>query len=465
MPHALVTPAINKRTEELLQLAQSDIYKSTDRMFVKLMIFQWLFGILIAFIISPQAWEGSQSAVHTHLLAAIFLGGGIFILPVLFGIFKPGHTYTRYSIAVAQMLYSGLLIHLTGGRIETHFHIFGSLAFLAFYRDWKVLIIATVVTTLDHWLRGVYWPLSIFGVLTAGPFRWVEHAGWVVFEVIVLIRTCLRSLVEMRKIAQDKAELETKNEQLSNAMNELQSTYKQLMESEKLEAKLQMQNEFTSTVSHELRTPLASIKGSIDIVMSGSAGAVTEDQNKFLSKAKSNIDRLKRLIDDFLDFSKLESGMVKLELGSTHIQRIVEEVIELHKPVAAKKRVTLKNNMPADLPQVSCDPDRINQVLTNLINNAIKFTDKGEIAVSAKVIAEKKSIQICVQDTGEGMKQEDVAKIFEKFQQVGDPLKRKTGGTGLGLAICKQIVHQHGGEIWVESQIGEGSRFYFSLSL
>ena len=146
---------INQRTAELLKEAQDGIYRSTDRMFVKLMIFQWIFGVFIACIVSPKAWEGTVSSVHFHVWAAIFLGAAILFLPITLGIIRAGKGYTRHSIAVAQMLYCALLIHLTGGRIETHFQIFGSLAFLAFYRDWRVLITATIITTLDPWLRGV----------------------------------------------------------------------------------------------------------------------------------------------------------------------------------------------------------------------------------------------------------------------------------------------------------------------
>src|SRR5437868_10186497 len=120
----------------------------------------------------------------------------------------PGQTVTRYVIAVAQMLMSALLISVTGGRIETHFHVFGSLVILSFYRDWRVLVPATIVVALDHFIRGVYWPYSVYGVLTASPWRSIEHAAWVVFEDIFLVISCLRSIREMRSIANRTAALE-----------------------------------------------------------------------------------------------------------------------------------------------------------------------------------------------------------------------------------------------------------------
>ena len=176
------------------------------------MLFQWFAGIIIAVIVSPRTWAGQSSSIHLHVWAAIFLGGAISSFPILLALIRPGAAFTRYTISVAQMLFSGLLIHLTGGRIESHFHIFGSLAFLAFYRDWRVLIPATIVVALDHLVRGIFFPYSVYGVLTASPWRSVEHAAWVIFEDIFLVISCLSSVREMRLIAARQVELEATNE-------------------------------------------------------------------------------------------------------------------------------------------------------------------------------------------------------------------------------------------------------------
>ena len=136
--------------EQELRDHQLIIYRRTDRMFAFLMVIQWLAGIAVALWISPRAWEGSSSYIHPHVMAAIFLGFSITAFPTMLAVFRPGATSTRYTISIAQMLMGALLIHLTGGRIETHFHIFGSLAFLAFYRDWKVLVPATLLVAADH---------------------------------------------------------------------------------------------------------------------------------------------------------------------------------------------------------------------------------------------------------------------------------------------------------------------------
>ncbi len=187
---------------------QQDIHKHTDRLFAGLMGFQWIAGIVFALWVSPLTWAGSASRTHVHVWAAIVVGGTISLFPAVLALIRPGRPSTRYTIAVAQMLMGALLIHLTGGRLETHFHVFGSLAFLAFYRDWRVLIPATIVVALDHMLRGMFWPQSVYGVLVVSQWRWVEHAAWVIFEDVFLLVSIHRSVTEMRETAERTATLE-----------------------------------------------------------------------------------------------------------------------------------------------------------------------------------------------------------------------------------------------------------------
>jgi len=148
------------RADAVFRGHQQALYRKTDRMFAYLMMVQWLAAIVFAIVVGPYTWAGEQSQVHVHVWAAVVLGGIISVVPAGIALIYPGEVMTRHIIAVAQMLMSALLIHLTGGRIETHFHVFGSLAILAFYRDWVVLIPATTVVALDHLLRGLFWPQS-----------------------------------------------------------------------------------------------------------------------------------------------------------------------------------------------------------------------------------------------------------------------------------------------------------------
>ena len=205
-------PATLARAATLFSEHQQTIYRNTDHLFAVLMMVQWVAGIVAALWISPRTWIGTVSHTHQHVWAAIFLGGAITIFPVVLALKKPGDPLTRYSIASGQILMSALLIYLTGGRIETHFHVFGSLAFLAFYRDWRVLVPATVIVAADHLLRGAFWPESVYGVLAASQWRWLEHAGWVLFEDAVLLVAIKRNVSEMWDKAISTAELNDNEE-------------------------------------------------------------------------------------------------------------------------------------------------------------------------------------------------------------------------------------------------------------
>ncbi len=209
-----------ERAALLFEQHQQRIHRHTDRMFAGLMILQWLLAIAAALWLSPRVWAGAASQIHTHVWAALFLGGMITLFPVSLAWARPGDALTRQSIAVGQLLMSSLLIHLTGGRIETHFHIFGSLAFLAFYRDWRVIVTGTVVTAADHILRGFLWPQSIYGVEEAEAWRWLEHAGWVLFEDAFLLFSCASSLAELRGICNRDARLEESNADLEQRIAE-----------------------------------------------------------------------------------------------------------------------------------------------------------------------------------------------------------------------------------------------------
>jgi PAS domain S-box-containing protein len=199
---------LSTRIAELFQEQQQNILLHTDRLFAWLMICQWFFAVGLVFWISPRTWSGMDSQIHPHVWLAILLGGIITSFPVYLGLTQPGKTLTRHVIAIGQMLMSALLIHLTGGRIETHFHVFCSLAILAFYRDWRVLISAAVIVYVDHIIRGIFWPQSVYGVLHASIWRSFEHAGWVMFEVTFLIIAIRKSKSEMSLVAERQAKLE-----------------------------------------------------------------------------------------------------------------------------------------------------------------------------------------------------------------------------------------------------------------
>ncbi len=181
------------RVEELFTDYEKRVVRQTNQLFTWLLPLQWAFAIVVAAVWSPRTWSGVQSSIHPHLLAAIFLGGLLTLPPLLLIRRRPDDVLTRHLVAFAQMGFSCLLIDVTGGRVETHFHVFGSLAFLALYRDWRVLPTATLVVALDHLLGGLWFPEAVYGVPFATVWRTAEHSGWVIFEDAVLIWACLVS--------------------------------------------------------------------------------------------------------------------------------------------------------------------------------------------------------------------------------------------------------------------------------
>jgi hypothetical protein len=169
--------ALSAAAEKNFEDHARSICVRTDRMFAVLMVLQWIGGIVMACLVTPRTWNGAQSQLHPHLIMAIVGGGLLAALPVVMALAIPGRLSTRMVIASSQMLFSVLLIDLSGGRIETHFHVFGSLAFLAAYRDPRVLVPATLIVALDHLVRGVWWPESVFGVASASNWRWLGTCG------------------------------------------------------------------------------------------------------------------------------------------------------------------------------------------------------------------------------------------------------------------------------------------------
>lgn len=209
-------PASRPHIADAFRSYEQRVFAVTNRMFGWLLALQWAFAVGVALIWSPRAWEGTESTIHPHLIAAVFLGGMLALPPIMLIRWLPFHWATRHTVALAQVSFSALLIHLTGGRIETHFHVFGSLAFVALYRDWRVLITATLVVALDHLLRGFWFPVSVYGVPFASVWRTIEHALWVVFEDTVLIWACFVSRREMWEICRR----EDQNQQLLDQLEQ-----------------------------------------------------------------------------------------------------------------------------------------------------------------------------------------------------------------------------------------------------
>jgi signal transduction histidine kinase len=225
-----------------------------------------------------------------------------------------------------------------------------------------------------------------------------------------------------------------------------------------------MKDAFLSMVTHELRTPLTVISGITEMLETGIYGDLTPEQTEHIRQIAAQASRLRRLVNDLLDLSKIEAGMMKLHREAVSPRFLVEAVLEQLVTVAAQAAVVFRNQVSPLLPDLYCDIHRIEHVLINLISNAIKFTPHGgQVAISAETT--ERSIVFCVADTGSGIPADALPRIFDKFYQVHTSTETGIRGTGLGLAIVKHIVELHGGDVAVESEMGKGSRFFFRLPL
>ncbi len=223
-----------------------------------------------------------------------------------------------------------------------------------------------------------------------------------------------------------------------------------------------LKSEFVAVVSHEVRTPLTSIKGSLELLGDERFHKLPPPQKELLSICQANTERLISLINDILDFSKLESSKLSLNIEASDVGRVVTEAVENIRNLAAQKGIEIELRVDGSTGAIEADPMRVGQVATNLLGNAIKFSpEKGRIEVFAS--GEDGQVTISVKDYGRGIAPRDLSRLFQRFAQLDSSTTRKAGGTGLGLVISKGIVEQHGGKIWVESALGEGSTFSFSL--
>src|SRR5690606_16106153 len=233
--------------------------------------------------------------------------------------------------------------------------------------------------------------------------------------------------------------------------------------SRELEAASRHKSEFLANMSHELRTPLNAVLGYAELIQDGIYGEVPKKMAEVLERIQQNGRHLLGLINDVLDLSKIEAGELTLSPVDYSMRELALDVASATEALASEKKLALEVDVPADLPPGRGDERRLAQVLMNLVSNAIKFTEAGSVSIRAKV--EDGSFVVSVTDTGIGIAPQDRERIFGEFQQVDSSSTRKKGGTGLGLAIAKRIVELHGGRIWVESTLGQGSTFAFTLPL
>lgn len=292
---------------------------------------------------------------------------------------------------------------------------------------------------------------------------------------------CIEIFKETPFTADDATCFQTIAQQVSLPLKSA-TLYQEIMETNsKLEKLERLKSEFISIVSHELRTPLTAIKNSLDILSGGKCGDINDSGQKFLAMAKRNVQRLSGIINDLLDLSKIEAGKMDYHFANMNIHSVIEYVKSSLSVMAREKGLNLIAEETADLPEIFADSQRLEQVLTNLVSNAIKFTPEGKTITIRSHLAEASHITVpecfqeninklhgqyivvCVEDQGIGIAEKDLLRAFDKFAQIENSLSRKVGGSGLGLPIAKQLLEAHNGAIWCDSELNKGSRFYFAI--
>ncbi len=379
-----------------------------------------ILGTIIVLMFTRALFPEEMPRLAVRLTQVVFGCLAIFVIAT------PPRIFTEALIAIQlPMLLSMLMIFISLGRAVKH------------HREGSVLATAGVAIFLGTIVIDVLSSNFIFNMPYFAPM------GMTLLILSQASILAIRFSNAFTRVEHLSTDLEKKNIQLQ--------------ELDKLK------DEFLANTSHELRTPLNGIIGMSEALIQGGRGALNKEVVRDLSLIALSGRRLTSLVNDILDFSKLKHHDLELSLKAIDLHSMVNLVLALSKPTVGKKELLLQNKMPEDLPAVLADENRLHQILQNLLGNAVKFTERGQVTVGAEQQGEE--IRIFVSDTGIGIDQAHQARIFEQFEQVDGATARAFGGTGLGLSVTKQLVELHGGRIWCDSTLGRGSTFSFTLKI
>jgi signal transduction histidine kinase len=331
-----------------------------------------------------------------------------------------------------------------------------------------ILAIDAFRTLFESFYFGA-WYTSLAGLLPMGvhdflssPERWVIPKFLNVAAAALIIGILLRRWLPEEEHEREQQEKHVRKltetiEKRKRAEEELVQANIQLKEMDRIKS------EFLATMSHELRTPLNSIIGFTGIMLQGIPGELNEEQRKQLSMVNNSAKHLLGLINDILDLSRIESSKMETSTERFKIQDVVSEVAQSLSPMISQKGLRLITEIPDETPEIYSDRKKVSQVLLNLVNNAVKFTQAGEVRIECKF--DNDNLEVSVADTGIGIKKEAMELLFEAFRQIDGTARRRYQGAGLGLYLCQKLVTLLGGNIWAESEYGRGSRFTFTLPL
>lgn len=482
---------------------QQRIYHKIDRCHFWLLLSEFAVIVLCSYFIGPAKWNGSPEVWRSYVAKVFLLQLVVVGLPVYLILTLPGRYITRHVIAIAQMFTSALLIHVTHGSIESHFHVFGALALLATYRSSSIIVLATIVVACDHLFRGIYLPESVFGSSQVNPYLWLYHIIWIVFADIFLIWAIKLSHGEMREIARNDAQLKRTNEYISEQVKqksaELERQSMELVQAQKLESIGQL----AAGIAHEINTPAQYIGDNVyflkdtykDLLallnryqkMARDLSALKKDSvveevealeencrqvdldflltetPAAIDQALEGIDRVTKIVQAMKDFSHPSNG-VKEYTDLNRAIRSTAVVARNEWRYAADLEMNLEENLPA----VYCYPDALNQVVLNLVVNSAhsiqemvdEGAQKGLITICTKTCGDQ--VEITIADSGKGIDEKIQSQIFDPFFTTKEVGK----GTGQGLHIAHNIVTQsHGGQISFKSEKDKGTTFTIRIPI
>ena len=304
-------------------------------------------------------------------------------------------------------------------------------------------------------------------------FPHIGEGGKWLFFTAAPIRDANGETVGSIETLWDTTERREAREALQMAHDELEQKTAELEQANiQLKRFDELKSKFLANMSHEIRTPLNSILGYTDLLLDRVDGYITDEQEKSLTKIHRNAKHLLTLINDVLDISRIESGRMELDVKPVNVKDLIDETISALDPLLDKKGLVLETAFDEELPLAHADPDRVRQVVTNLVDNAIKFTSEGRITVRTKASEmglgkdrRPKFVEVCISDTGSGIRKRDLNRLFDKVKPLDTLATSQYKGAGLGLSICKGLIEMQDGEIWVKSEYGKGSTFCFTLPL
>lgn len=438
---------------EILNKYYGEIAVKVDRLFAVLLIFEFFAALFFAYFFTESTWIGQSPHKSLHITVSLIFAGLSTAIPC-YRIWRwPGDYANRYIATTAQIIYSILFIHLTGGHLESHFHIFGSLGFLYAYRDFRPLILAFVISAIDHLFRGFYFPMSIFGAPAADLVKALEHIGWAAFANVILFFAIKGSRNEMRTIAQQQMRLQETmasiEEQVAIRTEELQASRNTILEQQESlinVSKMSALGEMAGGIAHEINTPLGVIQMRSDQLLDAcrEGDLKNEDLLMGLISIGQTVTRISKVINGLRTFAR-EGRQDSLELYSTFT--LVEETFNLCRERFNSYGVALEFISVGEA-YIYCRPTQIAQVLLNLLNNSFDAVQNLEEKwVRVEVAEGPQYITLTVIDSGLGIPSEIQSKVLQPFFTTKEPGK----GTGLGLSISQGLVESHGGHLYIDN--------------